>query len=112
MPAAFALVTTGPSVTTLFGMPCPLFSPAVTAATPATMAPPWMRQEGLRTEHAALAHRLDRWRHGVYPTDENVGAVVRLHDVVGGKRHVVIVEESRVDLRVFGEIGLPQPRRL
>src|SRR5438128_2221731 len=49
MPAALAFVTTGPSVITCFGMPCPLFSPAFTAATPAMMAPPWMRQEGLRT---------------------------------------------------------------
>ena len=37
MPGAFALVTTGPSVTTFFGMPWPVFSPAVTAATPAMM---------------------------------------------------------------------------
>ena len=50
MPGAFALVTTGPSVTMFFGMPpAPVFSPATTAATPATTAPPWMRQDGLRT---------------------------------------------------------------
>ena len=114
MPAALALVTTGPSVTTLFGMPCPLFSPAVTAATPATIAPPWMRQEGLRTVaiHPALADRLDRRRHRVDAADQDVGAVVRLHDVVGGQRHVVIVEEGGIDLRIFGQIGFPQPRRL
>ena len=60
-----------------------------------------------RGEHAALAHRLDRRRHGVNPANQDVGPVVRLHDVGGGKRHVVIVEESGVDLRVFGEVGLP-----
>src|SRR5581483_2378335 len=49
IPAALALVTTGPSVTTFIGMPpSPVFSP-LTAATPAMMAPPWMRQDGLRT---------------------------------------------------------------
>ena len=33
-----------------FGMPpCPVFSPVTTAATPATIAPPWIRQDGLRT---------------------------------------------------------------
>src|SRR5690348_14875786 len=63
-------------------------------------------------EHAAFAHRLDRRRHSVDPADQDVGAVARLHDVVGGERHVVIVEEGGVDLRVFGEIGLPQARGL
>ncbi len=36
----------------------------------------------------------------------------RLHDVVGGERHVVVMEEGRVDLRVLGEIGFPQARHL
>src|SRR3977135_1161790 len=65
-----------------------------------------------RGEHTAFAHRPDCRRHGVNPADQDVGTVVRLHDVVGGKRHVFIVEEGRFDLRVFGEVGLPQPRRL
>jgi hypothetical protein len=58
-------------------------------------------------EHTPFAHSLDRWRHSVDPADQDVGAVVRFHDVGGGQRHVVIVEEGRIDLRVFGEIGLP-----
>src|SRR5882757_5481639 len=58
-------------------------------------------------EHTAFADRLDRRRHGVNPADQDAGTVVRLHDVVGGKCHVVIVEEGRVDLWVFGEVGLP-----
>ena len=37
---------------------------------------------------------------------------MRLHDVGGGQRHVVIVEERRVDLREFGQIGFPQTRGL
>src|SRR5262249_41791206 len=50
IPGALALVTTGPSVMMFFGMPlAPVFSPPTTAATPATIAPPWMRQDGLRT---------------------------------------------------------------
>ena len=76
MPGALALVTTGPSVTMFFGMPpSPVFSPFTTAATPATIAPPWMRQEGLRTVaiHAAVEHRLDRRRHGVDAADHDVG---------------------------------------
>src|SRR5262249_46399823 len=44
-------------------------------------------------EHPPLAHGLDRRRHGVAPADQDVGPVMRLHDVVGGERHVVIVEE-------------------
>ena len=63
-------------------------------------------------EHAAVAHGLDRRRHGVDAADQDVGAVMRLHDVVGGERHVVVVEEGGVDLRIFGQIGLPEPRRL
>src|SRR6478672_8220351 len=35
-------------------------------------------------EHAALADRLDRRRHGVNSADQDVGTVARLHDVVGG----------------------------
>ena len=58
-------------------------------------------------EHTAFAYRLDRRRHGVDPADQDAGAVVRLHDVVGRQRHIVIVEEGRVDLRILGEIGLP-----
>src|SRR6185437_13491016 len=53
-------------------------------------------------EHTAFAYRLDRRRHGIDSTDQDVGPVMRFHDVVGGERHVVIVEEGRVDLRVFG----------
>src|SRR3984885_14810062 len=49
MPSAFALVTTGPSVTMLFGMSVPVLAPLITAETPAMTAPPWMRQDGLRT---------------------------------------------------------------
>src|SRR6266436_5973736 len=37
------------------------------------------------SEHAAFAHRLDRRRHGVNPANQDAGAVVRLHDVVGGE---------------------------
>ncbi len=78
-------------------MPSPVFSPSATAATPATMAPPWMRQDGLRTvrEHAAPSSTAcDRRRHGVDAADQDVGAALGLHDVVGGERHVVIVEEG------------------
>src|SRR4029077_11955920 len=39
-------------------------------------------------EHTAFAHRLHRRRHSVTPADQDVGAVVRLHDVIGGERHV------------------------
>src|SRR5882672_4043240 len=49
-------------------------------------------------EHPAFAHRLDRRRHGVDPADQDVGAVMRLHDVGGGERHVVVMEEGGVDL--------------
>src|SRR6185503_5125057 len=34
-------------------------------------------------EHPAFADRLDRRRHGIDPADQDVGAVVRLHDVGG-----------------------------
>src|SRR5215475_3350886 len=50
-------------------------------------------------EHPPFAHGLDRRRHGIDPADQDVGAVVRLHDVGGRKRHVIIVEECGVDLR-------------
>jgi hypothetical protein len=40
MPSAFALVTTGPSVTICFGMSVPVFAPFMTADTPAMIAPP------------------------------------------------------------------------
>src|SRR5580698_1095690 len=33
----------------LFGMSVPVLAPLMTAFTPAMIAPPWMRQEGLRT---------------------------------------------------------------
>ena len=91
----------------------PVFSPG-TAATPATIAPPWMRQDGLRTvaNMRPSLHRLDRRRHGVDAADQDIGAVVRLHDVVGGERHVVVVEEGGIDLRVLGQLGLPEARRL
>src|ERR1700759_751665 len=50
IPGAFALVTTGPSTMTFFGIPPgPVFSPETIAATPAITAPPWIRQDGLRT---------------------------------------------------------------
>src|SRR4051812_11316690 len=35
-------------------------------------------------EHAAFADRADRRGHGVDAADQDVGAVARLHDVVGG----------------------------
>src|SRR5271154_1880340 len=49
IPSAFALVTTGPSVTMFLGMSVPVLAPLTTAETPAMIAPPWMRQDGLRT---------------------------------------------------------------
>src|SRR5579871_2186076 len=62
------------------------------------------------SKHPPFADGLDRRRHGIDPADQDVGAVMRLHDVVGGKSHVVVMEERGVDLRIFGEIGFPQPR--
>src|SRR6202034_2481487 len=49
IPSALALVTTGPSVTMFFGMSVPVLAPPTTACTPAMIAPPWMRHDGLRT---------------------------------------------------------------
>src|SRR5690348_13693228 len=40
--------------------------------------------------HPALAHRLDGWWHRVHTANQDVGAVVRLHDVGSRERHVVI----------------------
>src|SRR4029450_8246281 len=77
MPAALAFVTTGPSVITCFGMPCPLFSPAVTAATPAMMAPPWMRQEGLRPV-ANMRPSLTAWIAGGMASTPPIRMLVRL----------------------------------
>src|SRR5579883_530131 len=65
-----------------------------------------------RRVHAAILDGIDRRRHGVDAADQDVGAVVRLHHVVGGERHVVVVEERGVDLRILSEIGLPQARDL
>src|SRR5690348_8047541 len=47
-----------------------------------------------RSEHPPFAYSLDRRRHGVDAADQDVRAVVRFHDVVGRKCHVVIVEEG------------------
>ena len=78
---------------------------SMTAATPATIAPPWMRQDGLRTvanmrpsETASIAGGM-----ASTPPIRISVRLLRLHHVVGGERHVVIVEEGGVDLRVFGE---------
>ena len=58
-------------------------------------------------EHPAVADRLDCRRHSVNAANEDLRTIMRLHDVVGSERHVIIVEEGRIDLRVFGEVGLP-----
>ncbi|MHC2371955.1 hypothetical protein ACVIQT_006603 [Bradyrhizobium diazoefficiens] len=55
---------------------------------------------------------LDCRRHRVDAADQDVGAAPRLHDVGSGQRHVVIVEERRVDLRIFRQIGFPEARGL
>src|SRR5262245_9974985 len=63
-----------------------------------------------RRVHAPVDDRLDRWRHRVDSADQDLGAPVRLHDTGRGERHVVVVEERGIDLRVSVEIALPQLR--
>src|SRR5579863_404855 len=65
-----------------------------------------------RGMHASVQHRIESRRHGVHPADQDVGAVRLFHHVVGGQRHVVVVEESGIDLRILGQQGLPDPRHL
>src|ERR1700722_1063388 len=62
--------------------------------------------------HLSGLHSLDRRRHGVATADLDLGATLRLHHLVGGERHVVIMEIGRVDLRIFREKGLPDSRHL
>src|SRR3984957_9581329 len=76
---------------------------------PAMDAAGWIANGGV---HVPILHRLDRRRHRIDPTDLGLRAALRLHDLVGGERHVVIVEERRVDLRIFGEQRLPDARDL
>src|SRR3569832_1850607 len=58
-------------------MPCPLFSPPIRAATPATMAPPWMRQDGLRTV-ANIRPSLTAWIAGGMASTPPIRMLVRL----------------------------------
>src|SRR6202044_1482546 len=60
-----------------------------------------------RRIHLAILHRLDRGGHGVDAADLGLGAALGLHHLEGGEGHVVILEERRVDLRIFGEERLP-----
>src|SRR3984957_18274671 len=62
--------------------------------------------------HLAILDRLDRGRHGVDAADLGFGAALILHDLIGGERHVVVVEERRVDLRVLGQQRFPDARDL
>ena len=62
--------------------------------------------------HLAILDRLDRRRHGVDAADLGFGAALGLHHLIGGERHVVVVEERRVDLRIFRQQRLPDARDL
>ena len=98
-------------MTIRFGIGRPVFGPRA-AATPATMAPPWMRQEELRTV-ACMRPSTTAWIAGGIASTPPIrifGSPVRLHDAGCGKRHVVVVEERSIDLRERVEIPLPQLR--
>ena len=58
-------------------------------------------------QHLPIFHRPKCWRHRVAAADLDACAVVRLHDVVGGERHVVVVEEGGVDLRELAQKRFP-----
>src|SRR5579872_3364847 len=62
--------------------------------------------------HLPGLHRLDRRRHRVATTDLDAGAALGLHHLVGGERHVVVVEVGGVDLGIFGQERLPDARDL
>ena len=72
----------------------------------------WRRHESGRTLRTVANMRpsltaWDRRRHGINSPFRMLVRLQRLHDVVGGG-HVVIVEEGGIDLRVLGQVGLPQ----
>ena len=60
-----------------------------------------------RGEHASVRDGGDRRRHGIDASDEDVLAALRLHHIIGGERHVVIVEEGGIDLGMLGQQGFP-----
>ena len=60
-----------------------------------------------RCQHGAVKHRLHRRRHGVHATDDDAFAALLLHDLMRGKRHVVIVEEGSGDIGVLCQDRIP-----
>src|SRR5439155_11639233 len=44
-----------------------------------------------RREHAPVSNRGNGGRHGVDPAKQNIHPALRLHDIVSGERHVVVV---------------------
>ena len=73
---------------------------------PAMMAPPWMRQDGLRTVATILAS-ITACRAGGMASQPPILMLVRLCHVVGGKRHVIVVKVGGVDFRELAQQRFP-----
>jgi CRP/FNR family transcriptional regulator, cyclic AMP receptor protein len=57
--------------------------------------------------HPPVHHCLQCWGHRVAAADFNIRAVFRLHYVIGGERHVIVMKVGCVNFWVLGQQGFP-----
>src|SRR5579859_1043575 len=57
--------------------------------------------------HPAVYHGGQRRRHRIAAANKYLGSIVRLHHIIGGQGHVIVVEVGGTYLGVFGQQGFP-----